>query len=159
MAAVGSTAYPFASQVMDLVRSLLNDIDFPFTTNIITPTGASRAGNLVTITTTAAHGLTVGQRVTVANSGEAGWRSLTAPGVAYDVVTLDLKMPDLSGQRLWERMVASATPFTERVVFVTGDTVEPETQRFLKSAGRPVLDKPFAPIALAAMLAEELGPA
>lgn len=67
MPVVGSTAYATAGAVMDLVRSLLNDVDFPFSTNIITPTGAVRASNVVTITTSAAHGLVVGQRVTVAS--------------------------------------------------------------------------------------------
>lgn len=65
MPVVASTAYSTAGEVMDLVRSLLNDIDFPFTTGIITPTGAVRDSNVVTITTTAAHGLTPGQRVTI----------------------------------------------------------------------------------------------
>jgi PAS domain S-box-containing protein len=99
----------------------------------------------------------LGQKVTVATSGEAGWRRLTAPEAAYDVVTLDLKMPDLSGQKLWERLVNGGNPFTQRIVFVTGDTVEPETQEFLRSAGRPVIDKPFARGTLAAMLANQMG--
>jgi CheY-like chemotaxis protein len=101
----------------------------------------------------------LGQAVTVASSGEAGWRCLTASNAPYDVVTLDLKMPDLSGQKLWERLVSRGSPFTERIVFVTGDTVEPETQAFLRSAGRPVIDKPFGPAALAAILADHLGSA
>jgi PAS domain S-box-containing protein len=100
----------------------------------------------------------LGQAVTVASSGEAGWRCLTSTNAPYDVVTLDLKMPDLSGQKLWKRLVASGSPFTERIVFITGDTVEPETQEFLRSAGRPVIDKPFGPATLAAILADHLGP-
>lgn len=66
MPGVGSTAFASAGEVMDLVRSLLNDIDFPQLAANITPTGATRTANVVTIQTAAAHGLTVGIRVTLA---------------------------------------------------------------------------------------------
>ena len=40
-----------------------------------------------------------------------------------------------------------------RVIFLTGDTADAETERFLRGAGRPVLTKPLAlePLALALM--------
>jgi GAF domain-containing protein len=83
------------------------------------------------------------QEVTVAIGGERGWEFLTSPGAAYDLVTLDLKMPGLSGPKLWERLLAARSPMVNRIAFVTGDTVDPDTQRFLKAAQRPVLTKPF----------------
>ncbi|MFQ5898030.1 MAG: GAF domain-containing protein [Candidatus Methylomirabilia bacterium] len=98
----------------------------------------------------------LGQEVTVAGGGEAGWERLKEPDAPYDVVTLDLKMPDLSGQTLWERLVAHGIPLVERVVFVTGDTADPETQRFLVQAGRPVLTKPVDQATFATLLAEWL---
>jgi signal transduction histidine kinase len=83
------------------------------------------------------------QAVTVATDGERAWQLLTTPGAAYGLVTLDLKMPGLSGPRLWDRLVAARSPMLSRIAFVTGDTVDPDTERFLASTGRPVLAKPF----------------
>ena len=95
----------------------------------------------------------LGQTVTVAPSGEAGWRHLNRPHASYDAVTLDVKMPDLSGPALWRRLIAHDNPLVDRVVFVTGDTVDPETNRFLEETGRPVLTKPVSLEALAVKLA------
>lgn len=66
MPVLGTTAFSTAGDVFSLVRSLLNDADIP---NIltITPTGAVRAGNAVTITTAAAHGLQIGDKVQIAS--------------------------------------------------------------------------------------------
>ncbi len=97
------------------------------------------------------------QEVTVATGGEAGWRLLREQATAWDLVTLDLKMPDLSGQRVWERVVSGAADLARRVIFVTGDTVDPETQEFLAATGRPVVQKPFDQATLAAVLHRHLG--
>ena len=94
----------------------------------------------------------LGQTVTVARGGDAGWERLSRPGASYDVVTLDVKMPDLSGVALWRRLMAYDSPLVDRVVFVTGDTVDPETNRFLEDTGRPVITKPFGLETLAVKL-------
>ena len=96
----------------------------------------------------------LGQTVTVALGGEAGWKRLTEPGAGYDLVTLDLKMPDISGKEIWGRL--ANRPLAARVVFITGDTVDPDTQRFLRGTGRPVLHKPFDLPALARLVEERL---
>lgn len=66
MPAVGTTAFSTAEDAFSLIRSLLNDADIP-SVLAITPTGAVRAGNLVTITTSVAHGLQQGSVVQVAS--------------------------------------------------------------------------------------------
>lgn len=80
MPGVGTTAFASASDVFSLVRSLVNDADIP--SNIpITQAGAVRAGNLVTITTTVAHGLQIGKIVQigfVSDSSFNGTQQLTA---------------------------------------------------------------------------------
>ena len=96
----------------------------------------------------------LGQTVTVALGGEAGWKRLTEPGAAWDLVTLDLKMPDISGKEIWGRL--ATRPLAARVVFITGDTVDPDTQRFLRDTGRPVLHKPFDLSSLARLVEEGL---
>lgn len=64
MPVVATTAFPTGQQAAELVRSLLNDADLPSVSNI-TATGAVRASNVVTITTASAHGLQIGDRVTI----------------------------------------------------------------------------------------------
>jgi CheY-like chemotaxis protein len=56
---------------------------------------------------------------------------------------LDLRLPDVDGQVVWERAVASDPRLAGRVVFMTGDIMSAETQGFLEEAGRPFLLKPF----------------
>jgi PAS domain S-box-containing protein len=94
----------------------------------------------------------LGQTVTVAIGGEAGWERLSAPEAQYDVVTIDFKMPDTPGPVLWQRLRSIRPDLAERVVFITGDTADPDTQRAIEAAGRPVLYKPFSVTALAALL-------
>jgi hypothetical protein len=70
MPSVASTAFASAQEGLSLVRSMLNDADIPSIWNI-SPTGAVRASNVVTITTTSAHGLVIGDRVTVLSTLDA----------------------------------------------------------------------------------------
>lgn len=62
---------------------------------------------------------------------------------AYDVILLDLKMPDLSGQEVYRRLQAEHPELAERVLFVSGVAFDEEIQAFLRAVGRPVLSKPF----------------
>ena len=79
--------------------------------------------------------------VAVGSGSEAIWR---AEGEEeFDAVLLDLRMPDVSGQQVFERWSKSSPRLSERVVFITGDIVSPDLQGFLKSTGRPYLAKPF----------------
>ena len=61
----------------------------------------------------------------------------------YDVVICDLKMPRVDGMTLY-RAIAAATPaLARRVIFVTGDVVGTDAERFLDDSGCPWLAKPF----------------
>ena len=64
MPVVPTTAFASASQAFSLIRSLLNDADIPSVVTI-TPTGAVRNSNQVTITTSVAHNLQQGSIVQV----------------------------------------------------------------------------------------------
>jgi PAS domain S-box-containing protein len=61
----------------------------------------------------------------------------------YDVVLLDLRMPDLGGDDLYRELVQRDPRHAGRVVFVTGDTHNTQARRFLAEAGRPSVSKPF----------------
>lgn len=62
---------------------------------------------------------------------------------AVAVVLCDLRMPILSGQELFGRVVAAAPELATRFIFVTGDVAEPGAAAFLADAGQPVVEKPF----------------
>lgn len=89
----------------------------------------------------------------VVTDGEAAWRTLTTEGTRFDAVTLDLRMPRLSGQALYERLAKQAPAVAATVIFVTGDTADSETELFLQRAERPVLMKPVTLEDLAMALA------
>ena len=61
----------------------------------------------------------------------------------YDLVMLDLRLPDVDGQAVWEHALAPDPQLAGRVVFMTGDTMNAETQGFLDDTARPFLLKPF----------------
>ena len=54
-------------------------------------------------------------------------------------------MPGTSGRSLYERLEARVPAAAARVIFLTGDTADAETERFLRDAGRPVLDQAASP--------------
>jgi CheY-like chemotaxis protein len=93
----------------------------------------------------------LGVSATVVCDAESAWRELTHADHVFDAVTLDLRMPRTSGRSLYERLEGRVPAAAARVIFVTGDTADAETQRFLRHAGRPVLTKPLTlePLALA----------
>ena len=95
--------------------------------------------------------MSLGNQVHVAANG-ADARALLATS-EYDVVLLDLRMPDLGGEALYRDMVERDARHARRVVFVTGDLQSAAAQRFLIEAGRPVIGKPFQLDDLAAVLA------
>ena len=98
----------------------------------------------------------LGHEVTVAYSGQSGWERLSAREAQYDLVTLDLRMPDINGATIWERLVAARSPLAQRVAFITGDTVDAATQQFLASTGRPFIGKPVDMKQLAALIRSTL---
>lgn len=82
-----------------------------------------------------------GQEVDVAHSGEEGWQAIQTD--TYDVFLLDLRMPGMNGKELFGRLQEADPVLAKRVIFLTGDTLNDETQSFLANAGNQCLSKPF----------------
>jgi CheY-like chemotaxis protein len=79
--------------------------------------------------------------IAVGSGSEAIWRA--EGDEQFDVVLLDLRMPDVSGQQVFERWSREHKALSERVVFITGDIVSADLQVFLQGSGRPYIAKPF----------------
>ena len=62
---------------------------------------------------------------------------------AFDLVITDIKMPVMSGPDLYRRLSEARNPLARRVIFITGDTVAPDTRGFLQGVDNAVLQKPF----------------
>jgi len=83
-----------------------------------------------------------GHTVTVAHDGVTGFANALAE--PYDVIITDLRMPEVGGREMFERLTLEHPDLARRVVFSTGDTVRGDTLAFLESLGRPYLRKPFS---------------
>jgi len=82
-----------------------------------------------------------GHEVETTASGEDALIRLKAS--KYDAVIVDMRMPDLSGEQLFERLRSNDPAHAERVIFTTGDLVNEQMRRFLDGTGRPCVPKPF----------------
>ena len=82
-----------------------------------------------------------GHEVETTASGEDALTRLKAS--KYDAVIVDMRMPDLSGEQLFERLRSNDPGHAERVIFTTGDLVNEQMRRFLDGTGRPCVPKPF----------------
>jgi CheY-like chemotaxis protein len=61
----------------------------------------------------------------------------------FDVILSDFRMPQMNGDELFHKAIARRPELAERFVFLTGDTVNEDTQLFLKEHSCPHLSKPF----------------
>ncbi len=82
-----------------------------------------------------------GHHVDVAADGAMALEMLGRRG--YDLIVTDTKMPVLDGVELYRALERRFPRYCRRLIFVTGDVLDPEKRRFLESTGAPCLPKPF----------------
>src|SRR5439155_26296026 len=61
----------------------------------------------------------------------------------YDLVLSDTKRPGVDGVALYREIERRFPALRERVVFLTGDVLDPEKRAFIERTGLPFLTKPF----------------
>ena len=93
------------------------------------------------------------------NGGQALALLLTDGGPQYDVIISDLRMPDISGMDLYERLAVERPALLQRLILSTGDSVSPEASEFLRRSACPVLNKPVELAELRAMVGRMVVPA
>jgi PAS domain S-box-containing protein len=82
-----------------------------------------------------------GHAVEVAGDGREALRLLA--GTRFDFVVSDIKMPGMDGKEFYRQIRARHPDLLGHLLFITGDTVSPDTAHFLDETGIPVLAKPF----------------
>ncbi len=79
--------------------------------------------------------------VSLAASGiEAAEQAAREP---FDVIITDMKMPGMDGATFYREVRQRDLAQARRMIFITGDTVSPDTRAFLQRVSNPVLSKPF----------------
>ena len=82
-----------------------------------------------------------GHNVQIAANGREALDRLSRE--PFDLIISDIKMPVMGGSELHKQLVDRGSPLARRMIFITGDTVAPETRGFLQTVENDVLAKPF----------------
>jgi len=82
-----------------------------------------------------------GYHVDMAHDGQEALALLSFQD--YSLIITNIRMPVLDGRGLYRHLCAHYPHLSQRVVFCTGDIADAATQRFLSTAGAPVVFKPF----------------
>jgi signal transduction histidine kinase/DNA-binding response OmpR family regulator len=61
---------------------------------------------------------------------------------SYDLLLSDMRMPEIDGPSLYRTLERQYPHLLRRVIFLTGDTLNPETKLFLDQSAAPCLTKP-----------------
>ena len=97
-----------------------------------------------------------GHTVETVTSGRTALERLTAR--SYDVIVSDIRMPDLDGIEFYRALQERAPAACARLIFLTGDTLDPLLGEFLRGSGRPCVAKPFTTEQLRRAMAQVLPP-
>ena len=82
-----------------------------------------------------------GASVTLARDGQEALEKLAS--AEYDLIVADLRMPNLDGRELYERIAEERPELLRRFVFSTGDLVREDTVAFLGQLPNRLLTKPL----------------
>jgi two-component system NtrC family sensor kinase len=82
-------------------------------------------------------------QVTLAASGGEALERLDA--TPFDVILSDIRMPDMDGLSLHEKIRQRWPDKSARMIFVTGDTLTATLAEWAAQSGCPVIEKPFLP--------------
>jgi CheY-like chemotaxis protein len=82
-----------------------------------------------------------GHRPDAAANGAEACRKIEA--TEYDLVLTDMRMPEMSGMELYDRVLGLRPEMEGRIVFMSGDLIDSETVMFLEKTGAHAVAKPI----------------
>jgi PAS domain S-box-containing protein len=97
---------------------------------------------------------TKGHRVEIVENGRLALEKLRQN--RYDLVLSDLRMPVLDGPGLYRAVAKDFPDMLERMILVTGDTLAPHINAFLKETRVTCIEKPLNPAAVLTLVAKQL---
>jgi|GEM_PF-1914274 PAS domain S-box-containing protein len=65
-------------------------------------------------------------------------------GAQFDHIFLDMRMPGMDGREFHKHLAQSYNGLASKVIFITGDTMSPDTHNFIAETGNLYINKPFA---------------
>jgi two-component system NtrC family sensor kinase len=77
---------------------------------------------------------------TAANGAEAARKVAKS---RYDVIVSDVRMPQMNGMQMYRKLLETRPELAGRVLFVTGDLIDPETAEFVRKVDAPTIAKPL----------------
>ena len=92
-----------------------------------------------------------------AGSGVAA-RDFLKQDQAFDLILLDVMMPDISGMDVHMWLVEAHPELARRVIFITGGAFTPRARDYLKSVDNARLEKPFDAMTFNQMVNARLRP-
>ncbi len=82
-----------------------------------------------------------GYSVQTAGDGEQGLAQLAKS--PFDVILCDFRMPNFSGMDFYRRIQSEKPHVARKIIFITGDTANLATRRFIEENDLTILEKPF----------------
>jgi len=82
-----------------------------------------------------------GFRVDTARNGKLALEKIQIRD--YEVIVCDVKMPVMNGKQFYEILKERKPKLAEKIIFISGDIINKDTIRFLKTCGCVYLGKPF----------------
>jgi two-component system NtrC family sensor kinase len=83
----------------------------------------------------------IGHGVETALDGEAALAEVQRRN--FDVIVCDWKMPGMNGVQFYERLLEVKPHLADRVLFMSGDVIDPSFHEFLRRREKTCLAKPF----------------
>ena len=84
-----------------------------------------------------------GHEIETAESGNSALR--ISAKRKFDVIISDMRIPDVDGAGLYQRLKNAHPQLIDRLVFITGDALGPSSEAFLERTGLRYLEKPVTP--------------
>jgi DNA-binding response OmpR family regulator len=97
-----------------------------------------------------------GHTVDRANDGEDAWNMIHRQD--YDRILVNLWMPRMGGQKLYELIYDYSHELARKCIFITGASAGDDTHDFIAATGNPSLSKPFPLAEVRRLVLEPLRP-